>query len=334
MMFTEAGGFSLAGLLADHPPLEKRILAIDPEWDGWVESWPPEHQQQRDQKRGAYLSQDTGVTGAGGGSSFLETSVLAALNRPADKIDRQRGRQVKDNIPKGLRNLASQGSTARLIPLLLAFDPNEHNRKFLQTNLSAALLRILTLWEKCELTAEQRLALLDLALPTLKQMSRQQTRDYLDFIDRLVNADGRLVLREWVVIAILHKSLDPQPLRSPRQINIKKAVRRLVLSLANAVQGDAVEKRAIGKAKDLLGLAADATLPPPPSWHELEQALAALALQRPAAKKRLLHGCLQMISNDGRVTGNALELFRAIGTLLEVPVAPPEKEINQHGWTI
>ncbi len=326
MMFTGAGGFSLAGLLADHPPLKKRILAIDPHWDGSLERWLLEQKERKDQKRGASILQDTGAPGAGGGSSFLETSVLAALNRPVDRIDRQRGRQVKGNIPKGLRSLASQGSTARLIPLLLAFDPNERNRKFLQTNLSAALLRILTLWEKCELAAEQRLALLDLALPTLKQMSGQQIRDYLDLIDRLVNADGRLILREWVVVAILHKSLDPQPLRSPRQINIKKAVQRLVLSLANAVQGDAANNNAVTKAKGLLGLTAETALPPPPSWHELEQALAALALQRPAAKKRLLQGCLQMISDDGRVTGDALELFRAIATLLEVPVAPPEQE--------
>ncbi len=325
MMFSGAGE-AWFNFFADHPPLEKRILAVDPQWDGSVERWLKEEEQRREQRRKrASALRNAEQAPAGRGRGIAAAAVVAALDRPAEGIDRRLGRQVKRDIPKGLRTLAVQGSTARLIPLLLAFDPNERNRRFLNASLSPAMLRLLFVWEKCELAAGQRLALLDLALPILKQMSAPQIRDYLDLVDGLVRADGKLILREWVVVAILHKNLDPQPLRSG-QIGVDRALRRLVTSLAEALQNDVSGEQAIRKAKVLLGLAADDPLPPPPSWHELRQALTTLARQRPEAKKRLLQGFLTMINSGGRVSADALELFRAIATLLEVPVAPPEQE--------
>src|SRR5690606_24038880 len=55
--------------------------------------------------------------------------------------------------------------------------------------------------------------LLELALPSLKQLSPAQTRDFLAAAVQLIGADRRVSLFEWSLLRILRQHLDPQARR-------------------------------------------------------------------------------------------------------------------------
>jgi Zn-dependent protease with chaperone function len=331
MMFgsAEREKFKLfAAALSDHPPLEQRILAIDPAWDGTLDAWLFEQRKQTAPASAPVSGEDASVRKQTVLAAAVGIVTSTALRNGEDverKMDPEVGRLLKQGIPQELLSLAGESCTARLLPLMLIFEDSEKSRALLRNYLSQDLFRLLQKWLKYDLPEAQRLPLFDLAMPALRNMSLRQSEEYLALAGRLVDADGRLELREWIFLSLLRKRLTPN-IRKMKVMNGREAVSCLLSTLA--IEGEIKEKNGVGVAEsftagvEAMGIQGVKLLPEIPEYSRLEEALFTLARLKPEAKKRLLQGCRQVIVADRQITVSEAELFRAFGALLDVPMAP------------
>jgi len=313
--------------LSDHPPLERRILAIDPAWDGTLDGWLFAQKKQTGSASPAAFGADASVR-----KQTALAAVVGIVASPdlrgeteADGVDANVGRLLKQGIPPELLSLASGSCTARLLPLMLIFEGSEKSRTLLRNYLPQEMFRLLKKWLEYDLPEAQRLPLFDLAMPALRSMSLRQSEEYLTLAGRLVDADGRLELREWVFLSLLRKRLT-RDMRLLKVMNGREAVSCLLSTLA--IAGQVKEKNNGGIAESFaagvqaMGIQGVKRLSRIPEYSTLERALSTLARLKPAAKKRLLQGCGQVIVADRQITVREAELFRVFGALLDAPMAP------------
>jgi Zn-dependent protease with chaperone function len=172
----------------------------------------------------------------------------------------------------------------------------------------------------------QALLLIDLALPALKQFEQKRRDAFLAEVRRLVEADRKVTLSEFVQATLLRQHLREgagKPIRTKfGKIGEVAQDAHVVLSLiAHASRGDAAAAHARGKA--ILGI----ELPGPVPVAELSTARIGEALERlrhlePFAKPRVLKACLETAAADGKFHLAEVELVRAVAATLDCPLPP------------
>jgi len=172
----------------------------------------------------------------------------------------------------------------------------------------------------------QALLLIELALPALKQLQQKRRDAFLAEVVRLVEADRKVTLSEFVQATLLRQHLregagKPIPTKF-RKVEEVAQDAHLVLSLiAHASQGDTEIAHAKGKA--ILGV----ELPGPVPVAELSTARLGEALERlrylqPFQKPRVLKACLETAAADGLFRLAETELVRAVAATLDCPLPP------------
>ncbi|MEP7012686.1 MAG: M48 family metallopeptidase [Acidobacteriota bacterium] len=328
--------------LSTHPPLEDRILRLDPSFTGKFAATDPGPKLQpvigveipENEERLA-----AGVVGLGG-------HTIAARVGTVQPTHVDYATQFLASLPAGLRERAREPATAPalLFALLLDRDPEvrivqvkalESAGSFLfeETQKAASILAT------CPDAA--RLPLLDLALPALRQMSRPQWDAFRTTTHALIVADSRISLFELVLQRALVRHLGPvfggtRAKGAPTaQLSDRTTEVGLVLSaLGHACGSDepAAEAASFEAALRFLGGDAGAIsfssrddCPP----EVIDRALRSLGALVPQAKKRLLEAATACAVADRKVTVAEAELLRAIADSLDCPVPPflPGQEI-------
>lgn len=247
MYFAQGVYEGLTGLLATHPPLEKRIRSIEPTWDGTypavAESEVPiARAPARGQAKGSRrLAEATaGLVGEStspardrpmGSEDFSRQSPPAhsafdralvpvplvmsgteQVGEPAAEHRRYAAALLKE-IDRDLSAAAAQPYSARALVFALLMDHDEPIRQ-LQF---AALDRMITpdvvaltrklLPKVLEAPDAARLPLVDLALPMLRMMTAPQYATFIKAFREMVNADQRLTVFEWALSQVLVRNL-------------------------------------------------------------------------------------------------------------------------------
>ncbi len=172
----------------------------------------------------------------------------------------------------------------------------------------------------------QALLLIDLALPALKQFEQKRRDAFLAEVNRLVQADRKVTLAEFVQATLLRQHLragagKPIPTKF-RKMEVVAQDAHVILSLiAHASRSDAAVAHAKGAA--ILGV----DLPGPIPVAELSTARIGEALERlrhlePFTKPRLLKACLETAAADGVFRLAEAELVRAVAATLDCPIPP------------
>jgi hypothetical protein len=178
---------------------------------------------------------------------------------------------------------------------------------------------------------EARLALLDLAVPALRLMSKPQWRAFEQLVTKLVEADERLDVFELALRRVLLRHVTPtfepeRPRAADRFYSLKRRAREcsVILSALAWRGGDrsrAVEAFARGAAHlsgvDLALVAESECWP-----RAMEGSLRELDGAAPRRKQDLLVACAVTIAHDARVTVEEGELLRALADALECPMPP------------
>ena len=336
--FFFAQGFrsNFGGLWATHPPLGERIRAIDPKFDGTMFD-PPEVV---DVAQESFVS--AGLAPARPASPpLLPTSAAAAgvaaigTLTPASIANAQ---SILDATPNRLRLAAQTTGEARLLAfgLLLDDDPavRTRQRDLIAARQGAEVLRQLDALspEFQRLRPEHKLPLLQVALPTLRQLPPASLDAFLETLDGLVHADGHVSPFEFALQKLLTRTLalGQRPSDTGVQIHSFNAVTNeisVVLSvLARASTADAAiaaQAFAAGAAQIKLvetqlrfAPAAVATL------AALDSALDKLATASLPIKQRTLVAAAEVVTADGRLLVAEGELLRAIAAALDVPMPP------------
>jgi Zn-dependent protease with chaperone function len=209
MFFGQPRKLWLNALLATHPPLDRRIVALEPGWDRRfpVLEAPP----------------FAAVTPAPRSAGMVASIASAAASGPDHEDPQVReARALIERTPARERFATRDPWAARALvfALLIDDDPGIQAAQLSALDLSQpGLYDALTeLGRGLERTdAMQRMALLELAVPALKELSLNQYHDFVREVIALVRADERISLLEWSAHRMLLKELTPH-FERPRRI--------------------------------------------------------------------------------------------------------------------
>ena len=333
MYFSQGVSTAFSALMATHPPLDQRIKRIEPRWNGQypqVEITLTNHRSTDDE--GAQLQ--------GGSAQFAEPSgkqsididaTLAHIGQP-DTAHIDYAQQTLAAFNDTIREAAHDPFSARalIFGLLLNKKPDQQQRQWqllakeIPTKEFEALQKIALL--STVLSERLRLPLVELCLPTLKQLSPEQTATFKGCIDLLIQADKKIHLMEWALQRIvIHHLQDPTIITRQHDLRAMRNECQLLLSvLAYAgATSDEAAAQAFQLGVTHLRLAALEILPKSVvKVAHLDEALSRLNQVKALQKPLLLKAMSQCILHDGVVSIAEAELFRAMADGLDCPVPP------------
>ena len=316
-----------------HPPLEARISRVDP-------GFQPEEltrlavklQRERDsdkkrrEKRSEAKEKSGGMFNAeslidGIGSPDWERMLTAAAFAAA--IPEIMGRAVRSTewAPEVLFYLLLDGDEAvretQLLTVAQKMGAESEGR--VRALLDAAGLA----------SPEQRLPLLELAFPTLKQRPPEFTMGVMDTARELIAADGRTDVFEF----LLERSMSMHLWESQNAHRVRIAGNKSLKSLAGpATEVLAILARhgnrdmdtaaaALNSGLAELSLPSSSDSPVISDWVTgLDAALPALDGLKPAEKEKLVRAMSAVVMHDGKMDAEELELLRVICDLIHVPL--------------
>jgi Zn-dependent protease with chaperone function len=348
MFFGNAMGASLFGLMATHPPLVDRIRRLEPSFDGDFDA------VRLAIEKGQSLSAAAESKAPAKERTRLPFDPVGAIGRigTLDPARVAAAAAMLDSMPKGLGDHAREPFGARALVFALLLDRDEPDLRQNQlANLRSTIdPKTFELTESLvpaaiAVPAEQRLPLVELALPALRRLSAGQYREFKGAVERLMAADRRLDLFEFALQRMILRHLGTQfergePWPGTVKTDQPGPLIRPMLALLGAVaqSGDrdpAKAGEAFRVGLDALGwgraggpgasypLLDRAALPGGPvGLREVREALDVLAGASPALKKDILRACATAIALDGSVTVEEGELLRAISDTLDCPMPP------------
>lgn len=334
--------------LSTHPPLKKRILRIQPDWDGkyFFDDRKPvreryaeaEHGQIKQQEKQAKKQRAKNMAYALGGAVTLNDA-LNALDNIGEVSQQQidAAQQWHRALPAAVLAHAENpyGAQALVLALLLQENPEIVKKQYLVLNDVIGELHTQNVKQVQPLVVgsarAQVLPLIDLTLPTLREMTVAQYRRFRLCVQKLIAADDIMDLREWLIQRMLLQHLDEQYALRKKPVakyfvlgSAKQAIEIMLSMLAYVEHTDeAAASLAFAEAKRAVGAGALQLLPKARlSVELLDVAMDELLLLKPPLKKRLLQACVSCISHDGKVSLQAYELTRAIASCLDCPMPP------------
>ncbi len=344
LFFGNGVRFGFASLFATHPPLEKRIKAILPNWDGrFAEVEAP--------VGGGF--QEAGLSGFSGGGHAVPVEPVARA-RKAPSIPRkdveqviqfiggasaaslEQARALIDSIPADLRNLAHEafGARALVYGLLLSAAPDSRSQQqsALEASADPGVLAELSRWMPMVDGLEEvsRLPLLDLCLPALRMLSDQQYQRFRENVNVLIESDQQLDLFEYMVKKVLEKHLDAHFHPVKRTVVSYYSIKGLreegiiLISALARLGGKDDESREVAFAQGMRVLGLDGARLQPLSRANLKaihDSLVKFEQASPILKKRLIEAGAHTVASDGFVDAKELQLLRAVADDLDCPLA-------------
>lgn len=344
--FAQAFRSGFTGLWSTHPPLEQRIRALDPHFDGKFFD-PPEVV---DVERESFVSAGLAPAPRGfaparsaTGPTFTKLSPSAApaaveaigTLSPEHLANAQ---LLLDATPSRLRLAAQTPLEARILAfaILLSADPSvrARQRDLIQqksgADAAAKLDEFAPFLEG--IRPEHKLPLLQIALPALRQVPPASLDSFLGTLDELVHADNHVSTFEFSLQKLLTHTLalGRTPASAVVHYHSFHAVAdeiSIVLSaLARAATSDAsFAERAFAAGASQLKLI-EGRLQFAPESHSslaaLDTALDKLAAATPVIKQRTLTAAAQVVTADGQLLITEAELLRAVAAALDCPMPP------------
>ncbi len=339
LFFAASEGVFISRLLATHPPLEKRIGRLDPDFT--LDDLLPEAPE-------AVMSVErlapAGATGSG--------------SEPGDVVDMERQtRTLMRNVgildPRLLAAAATAiddwspamsdalshpfSAAASLYAMLLVPEPPMRERQYslIRKHSGAALLQeTLRLEDVVERLAPAAvLPVANLALPVLRMMNSEQRNAFTVTIGRLIAADFKLSIREFAIALTVKRRLaasDQNVKRSPginSHLTLRRETRVLLSVLSRAGHESGVHREAAFRAGMEFHEGLKRRLPAPlpeeeSSLDALGQSLDLLAKAPLDARGKILEAGVRCILFDDKLLVEELELIQVLAMALDLPLGP------------
>ena len=327
-------------LSATHPPLAKRIQRIDPHWDGKFDySGKIDQPLNGDQTAPSTADMRERITDKV--AAVAAGAAVADVMKAIDQIGNPQqetinyARTLISELPLAINEAAREPYGARAVIYSLVLDKGQAVRdKQIQqlhdhADPAVCALTLALLPEMTVLDIKYRLPLIDITIPTLKQLSISQYKVFRLNLIALVNMDSKVELLEWSLQNILLNHLDGQffklshaQTRYYRPVQVKKEIELVLSVLAYAGQEDQSDAeiafdsaaRELELSDPVLQASSDIR------FSDVDSALEKLAGLKPSAKLRLLKACVTSIVQDQVVSPVEIELLRTFSDVLECPM--------------
>lgn len=332
----------MQSLSATHPPLAKRILRIDPHWDGKFDSSDKTDSPRKEDEVGKKQT----LTREELASKVTTIAVGAAMADVANAFDQignpkpetiNYARSLIAGLPMVIKDAAREPYGARAVIYSMVLDPGEEIRgrqlEHLQEHADPDVF-VLThklLPEMGGLDIKYRLPIIDIAIPALKQLSLNQYQAFRDNLIALIEMDSRVDLLEWSLQKILFNHLDGQFFKLARTETryshagrLKKEIELILSVMAYAGHQDQneIEAAFVAATKTLefggLQLLAKNEI----GFSYLDRSLQKLEKLKPQAKLQLLKACAASVVHDQKISPVEVELLRAFSDVLGCPMPP------------
>ncbi|MGC3958403.1 MAG: M48 family metallopeptidase [Verrucomicrobiota bacterium] len=347
MFFGNASKSSLFNAFATHPPLEQRIKAIDPQWDGNFptpavaedEDAFPTTKPVRRSALPPIIPGLPGAAGLAGAAAVIHADrVMPNLGNPTPQHLRY-AVALRESLPESIRVAAHhpQNACALLYALLLSDDAAQRNaqlQELAHRTGPSIYEQIVALKPEIAAIAQQtRLPLVNLAIPALRQLAAEEYQQFTSTLTWLIESDDQIVLFEFVLQKIIHRQIELHftgarpPVVQYYSINPLAPDCAVILSaLAYTGQTEASEiaQAFQAGAPYLRATGVSLTLQPRENCglNEINDSLDRLGLAAPQIKKNLLEACVQVVGADGVIQENEAELLRGIAETLDCPMPP------------
>jgi Zn-dependent protease with chaperone function len=314
---------------ATHPPLEKRIRALEPKWDGQL--LEAERQSAQSSQNGPVSS----LTGAPVAQLAPATAAFA-LDSLAEsgRLDPQVGSIIRRDLQSANVGFRSKDEAKTLLyGLLLAQDGDGHERALamLAESTGPETAAAANDWHH-QLTgrrAAEKLALVDLSLPWLRRMSHAEARGFLRLNRALIEADGEVCLFEFMLERVLERhvavGLGLRPVARMRFRSLAE-LRRETAILLGAFAGQSGDHKALDAAatefQQHTGSALERLEPAACTLDRVAEALGRFEMSTPLVKARILRLCGLVAMSDGVLKDGEIELLRAAADSIGAPVPP------------
>jgi len=338
-LFEEARASAMSGMYATHPPLGKRIGAILPNWNGnydlvkssridQVEREAPKTEGPTQREKATAI-----LTGAAG--VLITDAIINQVGNP-DSRHLAYADALLHQIPKPLLDAAHEPSGARAVIyffLLNKADPTRRRQlDFLDdcadAGVHAELQNLISSVDS--VAAEQRLALIEIALSSLRQLSKNQYKLFKENFDELIACDDKVNLFEWALQKIVfhHLAVVFEKGRTPKlgrkDISSCKGSCEVLLSILahSSKQAGITAEDAFNQGASTLNISSAIMAVSSISYEALNMALDELVLLKPLQKPALLKACAACITADKAVAPIEAELLRAIAATIDCPMPP------------
>lgn len=320
---------SFTSLMATHPPLEKRIKRIEPRWRGEfpkVNDLPA--QDASSANAGSPISHFANAAIGEESNSTLNTSIIDHAGE-ATSTSIQKAHTVISAFPKGIYDAAHQAFSARSVVygLLLEKDTvlRDQQLEALQASAHPATFRELLklLDDLLDIKTSQRLPLLMLSMPALKQLSAPQYKVFKKNLAALIKADKKVSLFEWSLYRIITKTLEQKEAEGHLHIESCMTALETLFYLVALVGQNENSLIAFNKGMASLNFPLYTKLPTVAhSLPMLDKALDQLEKLKPLEKPKLLKALIEIINADEKSIPEEKELFRAVADTLNCPIPP------------
>jgi Zn-dependent protease with chaperone function len=327
-------GYSNTDSTASHPDLSERIRRVDAQWDGsFIKVAAP--------PADAQPSVALPVPDAFGGIPAAAKSVLYDMNAVQASVAAigapqpehlMEARRVLEDIPHELKMAARniEGAEAVVYGLMLSRSTSLLGMQveLLKSQIDATVFDYLSQLREplSSLSPGLRLPLLDLAIPSLRELGKKPFAKVKHNLNLLIEADNETELLEWTLLRIVERNVEGA---TPVQFKFglfqcAEELMALLTAMARAGQDNlSAASQAIQFAWQ--GLAFEQPEEMRAELEDLvglEAAIKRLRHLMPEERPALLDAMTRCVMHDGVITVAEAELFRAVADLLDCPLPP------------
>lgn len=338
-----ASGMSgfMNSLFATHPPLDKRILEIDPHFDGTFEepslvreAAPPASKKAAQKQAVPNIIPGfpdmPGLPNAGGAA----VPVILAGAVLEDQSSESRAKDFLSGLSPDVRAAARSrtGAQALVLCVLSAEEDQDRSEQWALVNEASVRSTLEQLYPLVMLLSlEQKLPLIELCAPALKALTVDDRALFMKTTDGFIEADNEVTLFEYAVRHILRRiqaAADGVPARGcvrfKRIQAVQKELTLLLSGLAFLGSDDQSERerffqtglQILGKAASGWKLAGQI-----PDLAAIDQAMTQLVDSCSELKELILKSAKAIIYCDGQITDGERLLYKALASRLDVPGA-------------
>lgn len=341
--FANALGRPFFGLFSTHPPLRERIRRLDPRFSAELAFEETVADDPGFEISAAFAGTDPfrGLewnSSLFSGLAVVPEAFVASTGNPTGGHQRY-AHVLAESLPEVVRIAAHQPSDARLLvySLLLDPDPSVRAKQFevLRSHLDESSLMLV---EKLSTAVDEagipaRLPILDLAIGTLRSLSFSQYREFRGSLRKLIEADRRVTLFEFMLERALERHLGNvfNPIGAKRiefqsAAPLQEDMEAVLSALARVGSEDEIRaRRSLEAAAARLPFSPNSLRLLPEdrySFSRLEEALERIDRSVPDVKEAFLDACAVCIAFDGTIHPEEAELLRAVADSIGCPVPP------------
>jgi Zn-dependent protease with chaperone function len=320
-----------AALFATHPPIVERIQRIEPSFReeelSEVAKRLSRRRRKQDEKKKSVEKKSASAT------PFDPRNIIDGIGQPGwEQIIT--AASIAASLPTTLVSAARSTEWAPELLLCVLLDENETIREqqllIIAKKLGAdseSQVRYLRR-SAMPILPEQRLPLLEIAFPALKRRPETYIHRMLDTVTDVVRQDGKIEVFEFLLAKVINlhlkESMNPALSRAAGSYKLEdqiEAVRDVIAILADQGHNDrGMVLRSYQAGMKVAGLE-PLPMQLPGNWPSaLDKALGKLDRLKSKDKERLVTALLETTLYDAQVAAQELELLRAIGSALHIPM--------------